>query len=71
VVGREFLELRLVAQHLVQHVLGVLGRQALGAGDRLELAVQARQRVRGHLEVDWIGTRPPRLERRRRAVRRD
>ena len=52
VLGRELLELGGVAQHLAQDVLGVLRGEALGARDRLELAVQASERVGGHLQVE-------------------
>ena len=51
-LGLELGQLVRVVEHLLQDALGVLRRQALGPDDRLELAVQADERVRGNLEVE-------------------
>ena len=52
VLGLELGELVRVAEHLQQDALGVVRRQALRAHDRLELAVEADERIGGHLEVE-------------------
>ena len=52
VLGVELGELVLVLQHLRQRLARVLGEQALGAGDRLEMAVQADQGIGRDLEVE-------------------
>ena len=51
VLGLELRDLLRVVEHLLQRAARVLGEQALGAGDRLEVAVQADQRIRRHLQV--------------------
>ena len=51
VLGLELRDLLRVVEHLLQRVARVLGEQALGAGDRLEVPVQADQRIGGHLQV--------------------
>src|SRR5215216_991181 len=52
VLGLELGQLVGVVEHLVQDALGVLRGEALGPDDRLELAVQADERVRGNLEME-------------------
>jgi hypothetical protein len=51
VLGLELGDLLVVAQHLAERPLGVLGIQPLRVRDRLEVAVQADQGIRGHLEM--------------------
>ena len=52
VLGVELGDLVRVVQHLRQRLARVLGEQPLGAGDRLEVAVQTDQRIRGDLQVE-------------------
>ena len=51
VLGLELGDLLRVDEHLQERVARVLGEQALGAGDRLELTVQTDERVGGDLQV--------------------
>ena len=51
VLSLELGDLLGVQQHLRQRLARVLREQPLGAGDRLEVAVEADQRIRGDLEV--------------------
>ena len=51
-LGLELGQLVRVVEHLLQDALGVLRGQALVPDDRLELAVQADERVGGNLEVE-------------------
>ena len=52
VLGVELGELVRVEQHLPQRLARVLGEQALGAGDRLEVAVQSDQGIGRNLQVE-------------------
>ena len=51
VLGLELRDLVRVVEHLLQRVARVLGEQALGTGDRLQVPVQADQRIGRHLQV--------------------
>src|ERR671923_123008 len=48
VLGLELADLLVVVEHLAERPLGVLGVEPLGIRDRLQVPVQADERIRGH-----------------------